>query len=106
MHIREVSMIERRAGPRTTLNVTGNISIDEHCSLPCLVYDRSQGGVRIALPEAEIVQDTFLLRIDATDEILVCRVAWRKVDEIGALADAPDTVRAVRPSLRLQPVPA
>ena len=96
-------MIERRAVPRTSLNATGNISIDEHSSLPCLVYDRSHGGVRIALPEAEIVQDRFLLRIDATDEILVCRVAWRKADEIGALAEAPESVR---PTLRQRPVQA
>lgn len=99
MQIRESAMIERRAAPRTTLNVTGNISIDEHRSLPCLVYDRSSDGIRIALPEAEIVQDTFLLRIDATDEVLVCRIAWRRMDEIGALADAPNGVRAVRSSL-------
>lgn len=99
-------MVERRAAPRTTLNMTGNISIDEHRSLPCLVYDRSPGGVRIALPEAEIVQDAFLLRIEATDETLVCRVSWRKMDEIGARAHAPEAVLAVRSSPRLQPGPA
>lgn len=98
-------MIERRAALRTTLNVTGNISIDEHRSLPCLVYDRSAGGVRIALPEAEIVQDRFLLRIEATDETLVCRVSWRKMDEIGAVAHALEGVRTVRPSPRLRPAP-
>ena len=34
-------MFERRSASRTLLNETGSISVDEHRSLPCIVYDRS-----------------------------------------------------------------
>lgn len=86
-------MFERRSAPRTRLNETGSISVDEHRSLPCIVYDRSSGGVRVALPEAEIVPDSFVLSIDASNEILVCRAVWRKAEEIGAATDQPEAVR-------------
>lgn len=83
-------MFERRSFPRTLLDAAGSISLDEHRSLPCIVYDRSAGGVRIALPEAEIVPDRFVLSLDAGDEILVCRTVWRKAEEVGAATDEPE----------------
>ena len=86
-------MFERRSAPRTLLNETGSISVDEHRSLPCIVYDRSAGGIRIALPEAEIVPDRFVLSLDARNEILVCRAVWRKREEIGAATEMSDPVR-------------
>ncbi|MCJ2052547.1 PilZ domain-containing protein [Methylobacterium sp. J-070] len=82
-------MFERRSTPRTRLNEAGSISVDEHRSLPCIVYDRSAGGIRIALPEAEIVPEHFVLSIDASNEFLVCRAVWRKAEEIGATTDLP-----------------
>ncbi len=86
-------MFERRSAPRTLLNETGSISVDEHRSVPCIVYDRSAGGIRIALPEAEIVPDRFVLSLDARNEILVCRAVWRKREEIGAATEMSDPVR-------------
>jgi hypothetical protein len=99
-------MFERRSAPRTRLNETGSISVDEHRSIPCIVYDRSAGGVRVALPDAEIVPDSFILSIDASNEILVCRAMWRKADEIGAATDAPEAARPGRLNLRreLEPI--
>ncbi|KAA0125045.1 PilZ domain-containing protein [Methylobacterium sp. P1-11] len=99
-------MFERRSAPRTRINETGSISVDEHRSIPCIVYDRSAGGVRVALPDAEIVPDSFILSIDASNEILVCRAMWRKADEIGAATDAPEAVRPGRLNLRreLEPI--
>ena len=92
-------MFERRSALRTLLNETGSISVDEHRSLPCIVYDRSAGGVRVALPDAEIVPDNFILSIDASSEILVCRAIWRKAEEIGATTDIPETARSGRANL-------
>ena len=88
-------MFERRSAPRTILNETGSISVDEHRSLPCIVYDRSVGGIRIALPEAEIVPDRFVLSIDASNEILICQAVWRRLEEIGA---ATETTAPIRPA--------
>ena len=89
-------MLERRDVPRTLLNTVGRISLDEHRTLPCLLFDRSLGGVRVALPDAESVPDKFVLTVEGTGEVLVCRTAWRKTDEIGARTDAPDHDRFVR----------
>jgi hypothetical protein len=98
-------MFERRRAPRTFLNETGSISVDEHRSLPCIVYDRSLGGVRVTLPEAELVPDTFVLSLDASNEILVCSAVWRKAEEIGATADGAPAVHPGRSDIgqALQP---
>jgi hypothetical protein len=98
-------MFERRSASRTLLNETGSISVDEHRSLPCIVYDRSLGGVRIALPEAEIVPDSFVLSLDASNEILVCSAVWRKAEEIGATTNGVSSLHPGRPAAReaLQP---
>lgn len=77
-------MIERRAESRTRLDAPGRICLDEHRSLSCLVFDRSEGGVRVILPEADLIPETFLLEIDQAPVFLVCRLIWRKGEEIGA----------------------
>jgi len=82
------------------LNQTGSISVDEHRSLPCIVYDRSVGGIRIALPEAEIVPDRFVLSIDASNEILVCQAVWRRLEEIGAATETSAPARPITPDSR------
>jgi len=99
-------MLDRRSAPRTFLNETGSISVDEHRSLPCIVYDRSVGGVRVALPEADIVPERFVLSIDGSSEILICRAVWRKAEEIGAATNDPKAGRSSRPSLRREAAPA
>ncbi|MDP4003730.1 PilZ domain-containing protein [Methylobacterium sp. NEAU K] len=99
-------MFERRSTPRTLLNETGSISVDEHRSLPCIVYDRSAGGVRVALPDADIVPDRFVLSIDASNEFLICQAVWRKAEEIGAMTDEPEVGWSTRPSIRREPEPA
>lgn len=77
-------MIDRRAQTRIRLDVPGRICLDEHRSLSCLVYDRSEVGVRVTLPEADLIPDTFLLEIEQSPTFHVCRLVWRKGEEIGA----------------------
>lgn len=81
-------MIDRRAVPRLRLDVPGRICLDEHRSVSCLVYDRSDAGVRVTLPEADIIPETFLLEIDHSPTFFVCRLVWRKGEEIGAQLQA------------------
>ena len=81
-------MIERRAEDRTHLNITGLILVDEHRTMPCIIADRSAFGVRVISVSAEDLPDTFILTFDDTGEALVCRVAWRRADQIGCIADA------------------
>ncbi|MCJ2086959.1 PilZ domain-containing protein [Methylobacterium sp. E-005] len=93
-------MIERRTESRTYLSdVSGQILIDEHRTVPCIVSDRSVSGIRVTLPGAEDVPDAFVLTVDYTGELIVCRAAWRKVDQIGCSVDAPAAAR--RPTSRI-----
>lgn len=77
-------MIDRRAESRIRLDAPGRICLDEHRSVSCLVYDRSDAGVRVTLPEADLIPETFLLEIDQSPTFFICRLVWRKGEEIGA----------------------
>jgi hypothetical protein len=80
-------MIERRAEIRAVLNIDGMILADEHRSMPCTISDRSATGIRVTLPSAGDLPDTFILTVEDTGEALVCRAAWRTADQIGCIAD-------------------
>ncbi len=80
---------ERRASPRTRVDENGLISIDEHTSLPCLIYDLSDHGVRLVSLDATCVPEVFLLAARPFAEPRVCRVVWRGAEEIGARFAAP-----------------
>lgn len=95
-------MIERRAEDRTSLNISGMILVDEHRTMPCIISDRSATGIRVTLPSAEDLPDVFILTFDDTGEALVCRAAWRKVDQIGCIADVLVTAWLVQPSRKPQ----
>lgn len=95
-------MVERRAEDRTRLNISGVILVDEHRTMPCIISDRSATGIRVTLPSAEDLPDVFILTFDDTGEAIVCRAAWRKVDQIGCIADVLMTAWLVRPALRQQ----
>lgn len=86
--LRAPSMIERCAEERTRLNVSGMILIDEHRTTPCIISDRSATGIRVTLPRAEELPDTFILTVDGTGEAIVCRAAWRRLYQIGCITDA------------------
>jgi len=75
---------ERRASPRTRVDESGLIAVDEHTSLACLVYDLSEHGVRLVSLDAASVPEVFLLAARPFAEPRVCRVVWRGAEEIGA----------------------
>lgn len=81
-------MIERRAQSRTRMDVPGRICLDEHHSVSCLVYDRSEEGVRVTLPQADLIPETFVLEIAEMPIVYICRLVWRKGEEIGAQLQA------------------
>ncbi len=81
-------MIERRAQIRIRLDMPGRICLDEHRSLSCLVYDQSEGGVRVTLPDADLIPETFLLELNEAPAFFICRTVWRKGEEIGAQTQA------------------
>ncbi|WP_311275385.1 PilZ domain-containing protein [Methylobacterium sp. WCS2018Hpa-22] len=77
-------MSERRIDERLRKDEAGLIAIDEHTTIPCIVYDISASGVRLTLPEAIQVPDTFILYSACVAGMEVCRVVWRGEETIGA----------------------
>ena len=77
-------MNERRAVERTRIDEAGLIAVDEHTSIPCLVYDVSLGGARLTLPNADVVPATFVLDAPCLARARVCEVMWRSEECIGA----------------------
>ena len=76
--------MERRGAQRERTDGAGSISIDEHSSVGCLVYDVSEYGIRVTLPDAEIVPSVFVLSAPFLGKTFVCEVAWRNEESIGA----------------------
>lgn len=77
-------MQERRSAPRQRLDENGLIAVDEHTSIPCLIYDLSERGVRLVSLDAGAVPETFLLAAGLLAEVRVCQIVWRTQEEIGA----------------------
>ena len=76
-------MLNRRSAERYRVSDAGLISIDEHTSIPCVVYDVSDAGVRLTMLSTAEVPDTFLLEAPCVG-ISLCTVAWRNDEALGA----------------------
>jgi len=59
------------------------------CPIPCVLWDLSEGGARLAPARANVVPDVFtlLLTRDGKSHRL-CRVAWRKKPYIGVCSSS------------------
>lgn len=77
-------MLDRRIEPRRRLHEIGSIAVDEHTSVPCLVYDLSDLGVRLTMPGTDAVPETFVLTSPCIEGARICMVAWRDDETIGA----------------------
>ncbi|WP_336491431.1 PilZ domain-containing protein [Methylobacterium nigriterrae] len=71
------------------MNEVGSVAIDEHTTIPCLIFDQSGIGVRLTLVDASLVPDTFVLMADHLGEARICTAAWRTAEEIGAFFGRP-----------------
>ncbi|GJE60181.1 PilZ domain-containing protein [Methylobacterium trifolii] len=80
-------MQDRRADARHRVDENGLITIDEHTSIPCLIYDLSSIGARLVSLDTQAVPQTFLLSAGRFGAALVCSVMWRTAEEIGARFD-------------------
>lgn len=54
-----------------------------HATIPCVVRDMSNGGARLQVAQVTQVPDTFELLVELDGIEVPCRIAWRKVTEIG-----------------------
>lgn len=82
-------MLDRRHTPRWRPNEIGSVAVDEHTSLPCILYDFSLGGVRLTMPGTSTVPETFVLTSPGIEGAWTCLITWRDDETIGAQFHPP-----------------
>ena len=88
---------DRRTFPRHRVLKRGKVVFNTNQSvIDCTVRDLSQGGARIACPQASALPDTFVLVFVSEREVRDVRVAWRRMSEMGV-----EFVSGPRSSFRL-----
>ncbi len=90
---------------RTLLGAT--ISYNEHqFSIPCMVRDISDWGVRLKIEESVVVPEKFMLLIELEAIEVECEIAWRKKNELGAkYISAPSAVKKTREQIVSNEIP-
>ena len=75
-------MLERRSKERAPVEEAGIIAIDEHTTIPCVVYALSETGVQLTMLSTALVPDTFILDAPCVASS-VCQVVWRTDESLG-----------------------
>ena len=75
--------IERRATPREPVLLPALIVLDDGARRPCVIVDRSLGGLRISLPTDEPTPERFCVVDLVTGMGREMEVAWRSAPEMG-----------------------
>jgi len=82
---RQIGRGERRQAPRRNLNTPGWIRLDGGFGLrECKIIDVSISGVRISLPFAGKLPETFTLLLSKHAQGHRVRTVWRRANQIGA----------------------
>jgi hypothetical protein len=82
---RQIGRQERRQSPRRSLNAPGWIRLDGGFGLrECRIVDASIAGVRICLPFAGRLPETFTLLLSKNAQGHRVRTIWRRANQIGA----------------------
>ena len=82
---RQIGRGERRQAPRRNLNTPGWIRLDGGFGLrECKIVDVSIVGVRISLPFAGKLPETFTLLLSKQAQGHRVRMIWRRANQIGA----------------------
>ena len=82
---RQIGRGERRQAPRRNLNTPGWIRLDGGFGLrECKIVDVSIAGVRISLPFAGKLPETFTLLLSKQAKGHRVRMIWRRANQIGA----------------------
>jgi len=74
---------ERRSDRQRSVRAASIILGDGTPDIPCVVLDRSAGGVRLHVHDPALVPDNFRLLILEDNSEHACAVIWRTGNEIG-----------------------
>ena len=75
--------IERRATPREPVLLPALLVEEGGRKRPCVILDRSEGGLRLNLPGDEAAPDSFCVLDLVTGMGREVQIAWRKPPELG-----------------------
>ena len=75
--------VERRAAPREQVLLPALIVDPDGRRRPCVIVDRSEGGLRISLPTVETTRDWFYVLDLVTGVGREVEVAWRRGPDMG-----------------------
>lgn len=75
--------VERRATPREPVLLPALIIEADGRRRPCVIVDRSEGGLRISLPGDQATPETFCVLDLVTGMGREVEVAWRNLPELG-----------------------
>ena len=75
--------IERRATPREPVLLPALLIEEGGRKRPCVILDRSEGGLRLNLPGDEAAPDSFCVLDLVTGMGREVQVAWRRPPELG-----------------------
>ena len=98
---------ERRSNFRVEWNGEATIAVKGRVVCSCIVSNFSNGGAKLSKVDANAkLPDLFYVQLFDQEAPRLCRVTWRRGDEIGIqFADATPTP-AARPTAKAKPVPA
>ncbi|WP_312166511.1 PilZ domain-containing protein [Phenylobacterium sp.] len=75
--------VERRATPRESVLLPALLVEEGGRRRPCVILDRSEGGLRLSLPGDEPAPDAFCVLDLVTGMGREVQVAWRRPPELG-----------------------
>jgi hypothetical protein len=86
---------ERRKNFRVEWHSQGKISLDGRTICLCTISNLSNGGAKISGLNSAIVGDEFMLHVFEEELPRLCRVLWRRDNELGV--QFADTLKKRRP---------
>jgi hypothetical protein len=75
--------VELRSSRRRPLRYAGRIALDRGMQVPCVLWDVSDGGARLAAARHHELPSTFTLVLAKLGEERRCQIIWRDQKFVG-----------------------
>ncbi|MBL4756445.1 MAG: PilZ domain-containing protein [Rhizobiales bacterium] len=100
--------VERRSKTRKRTLLGSTASYNEHhFSIPCMIRDISDVGVRLKIDGSVVVPKNFMLLIELAAIEVECEIVWRNENELGAkYVSETSVVKKTREQIVSNEIPA